>query len=394
MVKIAVVVLPTFNEKDNLEKFVTEVLNEEKNIPGYKLEVLIVDSNSPDGTGEIAKKLASKNSRIHFLSVERGLGVGLIKGHQYSIASLHPDVCVQLDADGQVDVEVIPKLIKVIEDDYSLAIGSRFIEGGRNYLSPSRRFFSWGSSLFCKLVMGPANIREWSNSARAFTPELFKKINLDQVPWKESTFIVQPAFLNAAILAGARYKEVPLIFKNRAVGYSKMKTVNYIFDVVTYSVDARLKKLGIDIPFFALSRRAKTFLKFGVVGLLGTAVDFGFYNFFIIALDLRPATSKGFSTEIAIVHNFILNNAWTFRHRNTQKTLWHKFSIFNLVSLGGLLIGVLIIKLLHMVYGDGVLNFLGVSVPYYNVYFFATIAPVMIWNFIVNHLVTWRHVED
>lgn len=389
--KKIVVILPTYNEKNNVAKFTEAVLAQESKIPGWRVEVLIVDSASPDGTGLVAKELAKKNPRVHYIDVERGLGVGIIKGHMYSLDHLNPDIMAQMDADGQVEADVLPKMVKAIEDGHNLAIGSRFVEGGKNNLSLSRRIFSAGSSWICRIIMGPYSIKEFTNSARAFTPQLFKKINLDRVPWQEQSFIIQPAFLNEAIVAGAKYKEVPLVFKDRAEGYSKNKTFNYTFDVITYAIDARIRKMGLNIPFFYITRRSKVILKFGVVGFTGTVVDFIFYNIFISYFGFRPATAKGFSTEIAIFNNFLLNDNWTFRNRKTSTNFFQKFGIFNLVSLGGLAISVVIVKLLHEVYGDGVVNLMGVNVAYYNLYFFATIPPVMIWNFTINHFITWRH---
>ncbi len=394
MLRKVVVLLPTFNEKDNIDSFVEEVLNQEKNLPGYKLEVLIVDSGSPDGTGKIAQQLEKDNPKIHYLNVGRGLGVALIEGHKFSLSNLEPDILAQMDADGQVEVEIIPRLIKVIEEGYDLAIGSRFVKGGKNKLSLSRRIFSAGSSLICRLIMGPWDIKEFGNSARAFTPELFRKINLDRLPWREKTFIVQPAFLNEAILAGAKYKEVPLIFKNRAEGYSKNKIINYTYDVITYALDARLHRLGINFPFFQATRRAKTIIKFGIVGFTGTVIDFLFYKLFIWYLGMPPATSKGFSAEIAIINNFTLNNIWTFRHRKTNTNIFQKFGMFNLFSLGGLTIAVLIVKGLDLIFGNGFVDLGFRKLAYNNFYFFATIPPVMIWNFLINHYVTWKHDED
>ncbi len=389
-----VVLLPTYNEKANIRKFAGEVLAQEKNLPGYKIEVLIVDSESPDGTGEVAKKLAKENSRVHFLEVGKGLGTALIEGHQYSIDHLKPDVLAQVDADGQVEVDIIPRLVNVIDEGYDLAIGSRFVSGGKNNLSISRKIFSAGSSLISRVVMGPWNIKEFGNSARAFTPALFKKINKDRLPWKEATFIIQPAFLNEAILAGAKYKEIPLVFKNRAEGYSKNKIINYTYDVITYAIDARLFKWGIKFPFFKATRRAKTLIKFAVVGFTGTVIDFAFYKFFIWEFGVPPATSKGFSTEIAILSNFALNNAWTFRHRKTSKNIFQRFFSFQLVSLVGLGIAVGIVKLLDLIFGTGFIDIGFRTIAYNNFYFFATIPPVMAWNFIVNHFITWKHEED
>ncbi len=393
-IKKVVILLPTYNEKDNIEKFVKEVLIQEANCPGWKFEILIVDSHSPDGTGEIAKKLASKNSKIHVLEVGRGLGVALIEGHQYALKRFNPDALAQLDADSQVDAIVLPKLLNALDEGFDLALGSRFVPGGKNQLSFLRRVFSKGASLVYRILVGPFNIKEVTNSARAFTPELFKKINLRRLPWKEPTFIIQPAFLNEAIRAGAKYKEVPLTFKDRLEGYSKNKVFNYTYDVITYSIDARLNKLGINFPFFYFTRRAKTIVKFGLVGFTGTVVDFFFYKVFINSLGFTPATAKGVSAEIAILNNFLLNNFWTFRYRKTKTNIWQKLGIFNLVSLGGLVLGVLTVKFLHSIYGDGFVTIFGKSIAFNNFYFFATIPPVMLWNFTVNHFITWRHRED
>lgn len=393
--KKVVVVLPTYNEKDNIEKTVKKVLAEQKNLPNFTIDIVIADDiRTSDGTDEIAKKLTKKNNKIHFLKVEPGLGVALIKGHQYAIDHLHPDILTQLDADGQAVTDVLIRLIKAIDQGFDLAIGSRFIAGGKNQLTFGRRLFTYGASLFCRIMMGPLNIKEFTNSARAFTPVLFKKINLARLPWKEKTFIVQPAFLHEAILAGAKYKEVPLTFKDRLEGYSKNKVFNYTYDVITYCIDARLISWGFKIHFFRLTRKAKTFVKFGLVGFVGTLVDFLFYKIFIRSFAIPPATSKGFSAEIAILNNFVLNNFWTFKYRRTKTSIWQRMGIFNLVSLGGLIMSVFIVKFLHSVYGDGAISILGHPFAYNNFYFLATIPFVMTWNFLVNHFVTWRNQDD
>lgn len=389
------VVLPTYNEKVNIENTVAKVLEQEKFLPGFEIHVIVADDvRSSDGTFAIVKKLSQKNKKIHVLKVEPGLGVALIRAHQYAIKNLKSDILAQLDADGQVVADVLSRLVQAIDEGYDLAIGSRFIEGGKNQLSLGRRMFTYGASAFCRLMMGPWNVREFTNSARAFTPQLFKKLNLQRMPWREKTFIVQPAFLHEAILAGAKYKEVPLIFKNRLEGYSKNKVFNYTYDVITYCIDARLYAWGFNVPFFHLTRRAKTPVKFGLVGFTGTVVDFLFYKIFINLGGLPPATSKGISTEIAIINNFVLNNFWTFRYRKTKTNFWTKLGIFNLVSLGGLVMAVLIVKFLHLTYGDGFVDLGWRKIAYNNFYFFATIPFVMTWNFLMNHFITWKHQED
>lgn len=393
MKKVAVI-LPTFNEKANIENTVKKVFEQQKHIPGWEIHIVIADDNrTTDGTDDIAKKLSVKNHRIHFIKVDPGLGVGLVMGHKYAISKIKPDLLAQLDADGQVGPDVLVRLIKASEEGFNFVIGSRFVKGGKNQLSILRRIFTSGASLICRILMGPWDIQEFTNSARAFTPQLFESINLDRLPWREPTFIVQPAFLNEAILAGGIYKEVPLVFKNRLEGYSKNKVFNYTYDVITYCIDARLKKMGIRFPFYRLTRKSKTIVKFSLVGVIGTLIDFLFYKLFINLGGFPPATSKGFSTEIAIISNFFFNNRWTFKHRRTKTGIWQKLGIYNMVSLGGLLIAVLIIKFIHNLYGDGFINVFGKDIAFNNFYFFVTIPPVMAWNFTINHFVTWKHQE-
>lgn len=255
--KKIVVVLPTYNEIDNIKGVIKGVLKQEEKLKGWRVEVLVSDSRSSDGTTQVVQRLASKNSRIHLIKVKKGLGFGLIKGHLYALKHLHPNILAQIDADGQIEPDVLPQLVKTIQKGYNLALGSRFIKGGKNQLPLLRKIFSKGSSWFCKLVMGPSDINEFTTLTRAFTPELFKKIDLERLPWTEQTFIIQPSFLNEAILAGAKYKEVPIVCKDRVRNYSKNKIVSYTYDIITYAIDVRLKSWGLPVPFFNLTRRFK-----------------------------------------------------------------------------------------------------------------------------------------
>ena len=190
------VVLPTYNEKANIEKTIAKVLEIEKHLSGWEIHIIVADDiRGKDDLEIVVRRLMDKNKRMHFWKVDPGLGVGIIKGHQYALEHIHPNILAQLDADGQVVADVLIRLVKAIEDGYDLAIGSRFVLGGGNQLSASRRLFSFGASLVCRVLMGPYDIREFTNSARAFTPELFNKLNLKRMPWREQSFIIQPAFL-------------------------------------------------------------------------------------------------------------------------------------------------------------------------------------------------------
>lgn len=248
--KKVVFLLPTYNEVDNIESCVEGILKQQKKIKGWRIEILIVDGGSTDGTIEKAKQIQSRNPKVHFLKVEKGLGIALIKGHTFSIKNFNPQILAQIDSDGQIEPNSIPKLIKPIENGYTLTLGSRFIKGGKNQITLMGRLFSLGSSLFCKLVMGPLDINEFNTLTRAFTPELFKRINLNHLPWREQTFIIQPSFLIEAIKVGAKYKEIPIICKKRLRNYSKNKVINYTLDVILYALDIRFEKWRIPVKLF------------------------------------------------------------------------------------------------------------------------------------------------
>lgn len=390
--KKVVIVAPTFNEKGSIEKLIPLILAQEKKVSGFDIHVLVVDSHSPDGTGELAQAIAAKNPKVHFLDVkERGLGLAIIKGYEYALEKLDADVLMQIDADLQHDPDEIPEFLEKINEGYTYVQGSRFTKGGKNEISFIRGIFSLGQSLVCRVLTGIWQITDFGPSYKAYTRELYEKMDIGSIPWQGTTFLIQPASVVEAYRAGAKMTEVPIHFRKRGADKSKNEVSNYIIDILGYGLEVRLSKWGIKLPILFWARRSKTFIKFGTVGFIGTLIDFVFYNIFISYLGFPPATSKAISTEIAIINNFFFNNSWTFKRRKTKTNTWQKLIIFNIVSFGGLAIAVLMVKFLHSFYGDGTADILFMKVAFYNLYFFATIPPVMAWNFIMNHFFTWKH---
>lgn len=393
--KKVVVVAPTYNEKGSVSQAVKQILDQNGKVPGFEIHVLVVDSHSPDGTGQIAEKLAHENPKAHYIDMkERGLGLAIMRGYSYALKNLNADVLMQIDADLQHDPNDIPKFLKKIDEGYEFVEGSRYTKGGTNGISLLRQTFSYGMSIVCRLATGIWQITDFAPSFKAFTKELFNRMDFSSMPYQGTTFLIQPALVVAAANAKAKMIEVPIVFRARGTDRSKNEVANYIIDVLGYMIEIRLSKWGIKLPILYWARRSKTLIKFGTVGLVGTVIDFIFYNYFIGSFGLRPATAKAISTEIAILNNFTWNNVWTFKKRKTKNTLWMKLIIFNTVSFGGLAIGVLVVKFLHLIYGDGVLALGPLKVQYYNLYFFATVPPVMIWNFIMNHYFTWKRDDS
>lgn len=393
--KKVVVVAPTYNEKGSIAKTISLILAQNGKVPGFDVHVLVADSNSPDGTGKIAKKFAASNPKVHFLDVrERGLGLAIVKGYKYATQNLDADILMQIDADLQHDPNDIQKFLEKIKEGYEYVQGSRYVSGGENKISLIRQFFSFGSSLVMRILTGIWEISDFTPSFKAYSRALYERMDWDSIPWHGTTFLIQPAAVVEAYRAKAKMCEVPIVFRIRGADKSKNEIANYIIDILGYGMEVRLSKWGIKFPVLYFARRSKTFIKFGTVGFVGTLVDFVFYNILIGYFGIRPATSKGISTEIAILNNFSFNNLWTFKRRKTKNTLIQKLLIFNVVSLGGLAIGVLIVKFLDLIYGDGILMVGPLGIQYYNLYFFATIPPVMIWNFTMNHFFTWKKEEN
>ena len=344
-----VVNIPTYNERENIEEVIKKILPQSKLLPNIDLHVLVSDSHSLDGTAEIVKKISQINPKVHYLDVKhRGLGVGLVKGHRWAINKLKADVLAQMDGDLSHDPSILPKMVAYIVDGYDLVNGSRLIKGGKNLLGWHRRLFTKGSALYCKFSWGTFNLSEYTNSYRVFKKDLFEKIDFSKVPWRAKTYIIQPAFLYAAIKTGAKIKEIPITFEDRKRGYSKAKIIAYTLDVFKFGLKVRIE-------------RSKTFFKFLTVGAgsyLLNAIALGiFYRGQIYFYQILPKPLFDFipsyeqaprvlsvsidrllisalvSIELSIIFNFLFHEKWTFKHRSHDGASIFRFLKFNITSV-------------------------------------------------------------
>lgn len=372
MKKVAVI-LPTYNEQDNIKNVIGQVLSQEKNLKNYELYVVISDSHSPDQTPQIVKEISSRDKRVFYLDVrERGIGRGLVGGIKFAIEKLKAEIIVQMDADLSHDPASLPLFISKIEQGYDLVLGSRFVSGGQNNLELFRRILSFGASLEIRILTGLLSVSEWTTSYRAFETSLFKKINLDTVPWQSTSFVTQPAFVYQAIKAGAKYVEIPIVFEDRRAGYSKMQIFRYIIDINLYFLNMRLKKFEMLIKFLVvgtvgyvvnsvvlglLNRGEINFIdKFVIPNLLARPIfDFiptgaGTPALFFIRLD-RLFFSSVVSIELSIFSNFILHENWTFVDRDKRGNILTRFGKFNITSAVSPIIQLLTILVLHNLFG-------------------------------------------
>lgn len=356
-----VVNIPTYNEKENIEEVIKKILAQSKELKNADLQVLVSDSHSPDGTAEIVKKISQSNPKVHYLDVkERGLGVGLIKGHRYAIDRLKADILAQMDGDLSHDPSALPGMVDQINKGFDMINGSRLMKGGQNLLGWHRRLFTKGSSLYCRIMWGTFKITEYTTSYRVFTKKLFESINLKQIPWKSQTYIIQPTFLYAAIKAGAKIKEVPIIFTDRKRGYSKAKIVGYTFDVLRFGITVRLKESLTFIKFLIVGT-CSYFINAITLGLLADGKIYAFkllpgpILFFLPPLGAGPKVGFAYidqvfvasviSTEVAIIFNFLAHENWTFRERSHKGAWYRRLLKFNFSSIASPIISVTSIQI-------------------------------------------------
>jgi dolichol-phosphate mannosyltransferase len=209
------VVIPTYNERDNLGPIVGRL---HAALPA--VHVLVVDDGSPDGTGELADKLAAGDDRIHVLhrTEKAGLGAAYIAGFRWGLDRDY-QVLVEMDADGSHAPEDLPRLLAAL-DGADLVIGSRYVPGGRVVNWPkSREVLSRGGNVYSKLALG-VRINDITAGFRAYRRRVLEKLELDGVASHGYCFQVDLTW--RTVRAGFSIVEVPITFTEREIGTSKM----------------------------------------------------------------------------------------------------------------------------------------------------------------------------
>lgn len=210
------VVIPTFNERENLAAIVARVLAATPDV-----DVIVVDDNSPDGTGDIADRLAASHAAVFVLHrpAKNGLGMAYGEAFRWALARGYSNI-VEMDADGSHRPEELPLLLAAIEDGADMVVGSRWVTGGRVENWPwYRSVLSRGGSAYARLMLGVPN-RDVTGGYRVFTARALTEIRLEGVHSHGYGFQVDMLF--QAHRAGLRIVEVPITFAERERGQSKM----------------------------------------------------------------------------------------------------------------------------------------------------------------------------
>ena len=347
------VIIPTYNERDNLEELLDRI---DKAMEGRDYEVIIVDDDSPDRTWELAQELSKRYPvKVIRRTEEKGLSSAVIRGFKEA----EGDVFVVMDADLQHPPEKIPELIKALEDGADVAIGSRYVPGGKveNWYW-YRKLISKGAIMLGRLALPKIrDVKDPVSGFFALKRGVVENAKLNPIGFK----------ILMEILVKGRYGkvvEVPFTFGLRKAGESKLsgKTmVSYLKHVY------RLMRWEGELD---------RLIKFTLVGLSGVLVNEGFLWAFVRFLGWDKILANIPATELAILNNFTWNDLWTFKDLK-RKPLWRRLLSFHIAALTGALVQwVVYAGLVYLGLHYLVANLIGIVVSF-------------VVRFLFNRHVTW-----
>ena len=208
------VVLPTFNERENLERVVAGVRH-----LGH--DVLVVDDASPDGTGDIADGLAAADEGVRVMHRERKLGLGSAYEDAFRIGLAEGSrLLVEMDADGSHRAQDLQPIVDAARGCGGLAVGSRYVRGGQIVGWPRHRLLlSWGANVYCRTLLS-LKVRDCTSGFRCYTRELLSSIDLDGIVSQGYSFQIE--MVHRTVRLGYPVVEVPIRFEDRVAGASKV----------------------------------------------------------------------------------------------------------------------------------------------------------------------------
>jgi dolichol-phosphate mannosyltransferase len=371
-------VIPTYKERENI-KNVVRILSQllDESIPG-DYELIVVDDDSPDRTWEVAESLRREYRQLRVMrrQNERGLSSAVIRGWQ----AARGRVLGVIDGDLQHPPEVLTQLLRAIQKGADMAVASRHVDGGGvSSWSFLRRFLSRGAQLLGLIIL----------------PDVLGRVSDPMSGY----FMVRRSSIAGATLNPVGYKillevigrgkvreiaEVGYVFCERVKGESKVTSKQYI-DYIHHLVRLRLATGRLGKISQRINFPVGRFLRFGLVGLSGVFVDMTLLYLLSdpSTLALPLTRSKIIAGEIAIINNFLWNDAWTFADVSSGQNEWRqrmkRFLKFNIICLAGLVLNVLVLNI--------VFNFIIQNRYIANL---IAIAVATIWNFWVNLKLSWR----
>ncbi|MCL2140520.1 MAG: glycosyltransferase family 2 protein [Dehalococcoidia bacterium] len=361
MSKTFSILIPTYNERDNILPLLERIHSA---LIGQEYEVLFVDDNSGDGTADLINSLASRYpARVIVRKDKRGLATAVTDGFGW----VESNIILVMDADLQHPPEIIPALIAAINAGNDIAIASRYVKGGSAAgWSRIRQIISSGAILLAHILLPHSRkVKDIMSGFFVFKRHVIEGATLKPIGYK--------ILLEMLVVGKAdKVTEVPFIFQLREKGQSKL------------SINLEIEYLRHLLSLMWRSGEITRFLKFIVVGLIGTFVNLGTLWLLhdtqaLNLLAIGPALL--IAIEVSIITNFILNNYFTFADRRKKGAgiFFSNFVRYNFFSLpGGALNWITTIVLTNKSNASYIiLNLVGIAIA-------------MIWNYLANSLWTWK----
>ena len=354
MKELLSVVIPTYNEKDNITPLITAV---HQALDGISHEIIIVDDSSDDGTIDIVKKLTVKFPvKIFVRRDERGLATAVIHG----IKQASGNVIAVMDADLQHPPEILPQLFKAIQGGADMAIASRYIKGGG---CPNwgliRRLTSKGALMVAHIFLPSSRrVKDPMSGYFMFRPEKVDLLKLKPVGYKIALEIM-------IVGAFTKIVEVPFMFKERSAGRSKLK------------IQTQVEYLSHILSLMSRTGEFWRFVKFIAVGATGTGVNEGVLALVITFTNWHGVIQLIPGIEVSIITNFLLNDFFTFADRRSGKigSFFWRLLKYNVFAGAGAFINWGVAALLFNNAGVDIYiaNIIGIVVAFLWNYFFSTI---------------------
>lgn len=365
-----VVLLPTYNERDNIETILQGIASVWRGINHHKLSLLVIDDNSPDGTANVVRKYQKSHPNVFLITGKKeGLGSAILRGISYALDVLHAEIILQMDADLSHDPNSLPGFMQAMDEGADFAVGSRYIPGGSipDNWGLHRKIYSVIGNAFVRFGLGYTTVHDWTGGYRAYKREFAEKFRKEMT--KYQGYLFQIAFLHKSIRSGARVVEVPIHFFDRRFGHSKIAPSQYIRDILRYVTSERVKEI-----------LTGSFGRFLVVGTIGFIINTLVLEV-MVRIGFHPVMGSGIGAEFAIISNFILNNSWTFGSQKAQGMhAVGKFLQFNITSLGAVIIQAGTVWIGSLLFG----------VSSYRWFYILGVGIGLIWNYTMYSKVIWK----
>ena len=361
-----VVVIPTYNERDNIGATINDLIKVFSQIPDrHQAEILVIDDNSPDGTAEIVKQKAKREPRLKFLPNRQkaGLGAAYVKAFKYALEKLHADAVFEYDADGSHQPKYIPGMIKELDQGADVVVGSRYIPGGSmpDNWGWNRKLISYLGNFIARSVLWTWQYQDMTSGFRLTKTKFLKQVDLDNLLSKQFAYKIHLYF--ALHQLGAKIVEFPIDFIDRSRGSSKFPR-NNIID-------------SLRVVFTLRWRQNKKLFQVMIVGAVGTIIQLIVFN--LLRLSMGLSWAQNLAIEAAIGSNFVFNNIWTFKEKTWS---FVRFAKFNVLSLGSI-----VIQNLVLIFG---VKLLGQSFLIENSLVLLGIILGLIWNYLMYTRVVWK----